>query len=198
MSLPHVSVNGIAVSTKLWWSVPVTSLALLLHSEVAHADVASWIYVGGGVGRLTLPSGSASVSSLKPAIALDTGFGTEPLSPVVLGFVFKATGYVEEGLDLGLALRGTTSGYSRGQWGVALDLGVTQRFWGQTATLPTAGLSLGLPWGITLAATGGSDFDATHTVGLTLGFDWARLTAHRASGESQWKNYRLPIEERRP
>ncbi len=180
---------------KSTWLFTGVLFGLLLRPEVAEADVASWMYVGGGVGRLTMPAGSTTATSNRAALALDTGFGTNPLSPVVVGFTFKAFGYMDEGVDLGLALRGTTSGYSRGQWGVALDLGVMQRFWGQTATLPTATLSFGLPWGVTLAATGGSDFDATHSLGLTLGFDWARLTAHRASGESHWRNYRLPVEQ---
>lgn len=196
LSRPRVSVNGSSVLKKSTWLFPGTLLALILRPELAQADVASWMYVGAGVGRLTLPSGSNDTTTNRATLALDTGFGTSPLSPVVVGFAFKALGYLEEGVDVGFALRGTSSGYSRGMWGVALDVGVMQRFWGQSATLPTASLSLGLPWGVTLAATAGSDFDATHTLGFTLGFDWARLTAHRASGESQWRNYRLPVEVR--
>lgn len=181
---------------KCAWLFSGPLLFLLLDPQVARADVASWMYVGGGVGRLTLPEGASNTTTMHPAMALDTGFGINPLSPVVVGFAFKGMAYWDHGIDLGLALRGTTSGYSRGQWGVALDLGVMQRWWGETATLPAATLSFGLPWGVTLAASGSSNFDATHSLGITLGFDWARLTAHRASGESQWRNYRLPIEER--
>jgi hypothetical protein len=193
LSPSRVSVNGSSVFKKSAWVFFVTVVVLSFRAEVAKADVASWMYVGGGIGRLTLPSGTSN-STTHAALALDTGFGTDPLSPVVVGFAFKALAYNEQGIDLGVALRGTSSGYSRGDWGVALDLGVMQRFWDQTATLPTATLGIGLPWGVTLAATGSSNFEATHSLAFTLGFDWARLTAHRASGESYWRNYRLPVE----
>lgn len=158
----------------------------------ARADVSSWIFVGGGAANLDLDEGIETVNPI--ALQLDAGFGTAPTGPLVLGFAAKAWTFLDHGTDIGLAARLTTAGYSQGDWGLALDLGGTQRFWGDSVkTLPSTSLSLGLPWGLTLAATAASDFDATQSLVLTLGFDWARMTVHRTSGDSWWRNYRLPL-----
>lgn len=168
------------------------ALAVSSVSSVALADVSSWMFVGGGAADLRF---SEDLPSQNPiALQLDAGFGSAATNPIVVGFAAKAWTFLDHGTDLGLALRLTTAGYSRGTWGVALDLGATQRFWGEfSKTLPSASLSIGLPWGLTLAATAGSNFADTQSAVLTLGVDWARLTAHRTAGNSWWRNYRLPL-----
>jgi hypothetical protein len=165
-------------------------------SSVACADVSSWVYVGAGAADLKLES--SAKGSVNPfALQLDAGFGTTPTNPLVIGFAAKTLTFIDHGTDLGLALRLTTPGYSRGDWGLALDLGGTQRFWGQTTTtLASTSLTFGLPWGVNLAATAGSDFGDNQSLVLTLGFDWARLTVHRTAGDAWWRNYRLPVADR--
>lgn len=164
-------------------------------SSVALADVSSWAYVGGGAADLRLEN--STNGSVNPVtLQLDAGFGTAPTTPLVVGFAAKTLTFFEHGTDVGLALRLTTLGYSVGDWGLALDLGATQRFWGQTATLASTSLTFGLPWGLNLAATAGSDFGDNQSLVLTLGFDWARLTVHRTAGDGWWRNYRLPVADR--
>lgn len=171
-------------------------VAVVCASSVALADVSSWVYVGGGAADLKLSSLTTN-SSVNPfALQLDAGFGTAPTGPLVVGFAVKSWTFLEHGTDLGLALRLTTPGYSLGDFGLALDLGATQRFWEETATLASTSLTFGLPWGVNLAATAGSDFGDNQSLVLTLGFDWARLTVHRAAGDSWWRNYRLPVADR--
>lgn len=165
-------------------------------SSVARADVSSWVFVGGGAADLRLPNASGAGSTNPLALQIDTGFGSAPTGPLVVGFAAKSLTYFDHGTDVGLALRLTTPGYSLGTWGLAVDLGATQRFWGQSATLASTSLTFGLPWGVNLAATAGSDFGDTQSLVLAIGLDWARFTAHRTSGESWWRNYRLPIPDR--
>ncbi len=188
---PGLSVTAARVSVSRYLSLGC-GLAVLCASPVASADVSSWVFVGGGAAELRLSEGGEAVNPV--ALQLDAGFGSAPTGPIVVGFAAKTWTFLDHGTDLGLALRLTTGGYSRGTWGLALDLGATQRFWGETSkTLPSTSLSLGLPWGLVLAATAASDFDNAQSVVLTLGFDWARLTVHRTSGDSWWRNYRLPL-----
>ena len=49
----------------------------------------------------------------------------------MLGGILRGTTFLHLGTDLGIALRGATGGFARGQWGVALDLGVVGRWWRQ-------------------------------------------------------------------
>lgn len=152
------------------------------------------MYVGGGVSHLSSPD---LADTQQGVLQLDAGFGSSPTHPLVVGFAAKTLTHFSQGTDLGLALRGTTRGYSLGDWGAAIDAGGIQRFWGeQSVSLASASLSVGLPWGLTLAATGASDFSKTESVIVTLGIDWARLTVHRTVGDSWWRNYRLPVEDR--
>lgn len=178
------------MTTARWISLGC-GLATYLASSLALADVSSWIYVGAGAAQLDSPSVTRAQNPL--TLQLDAGFGSAPTGPLVVGFAAKTWTYIDHGADVGLALRLTTPGYSLGNWGLALDLGATERFWGQTTTLASSSLSFGLPWGLNLAATAASDFGDTQSLVLTLGFDWARFTVHRTSGERWWRNYRLPV-----
>ncbi|HOV03627.1 MAG TPA: hypothetical protein PLG99_04400, partial [Kaistiaceae bacterium] len=49
-------------------------------------------------------------------------------------------------------------------------------------------LTLGAPWGLLLAGSGSLGTEGTTTVGLLLGLDFARLTAHRTTGQRWWPN----------
>jgi hypothetical protein len=95
-------------------------------------------------------------------------------------------------MDLGLAARLSTRGFNQGDFGVALDLGGFQRWWGLESTGLSGSLVLGAPFGITLNTTGLSGSHDTRELVISLGIDFARLTVHRTTGRSWWQNILLP------
>jgi len=170
----------------LLWLLPAACASLLIARE-ARADVSSWFFLGGGASSMSEQKKSYE---LKPTMQIDLGMGTPASHPVVVGGLVRASSYFGQGVDLGLALRLATQGYATGKWGVALDGGGYQRWWGMGSTGFITSLALGAPFGITLSlnATVGSD---DHRVfGAVLGVDLLRLTVHRLGGESQWYNPR--------
>lgn len=159
----------------------------------AHADVSSWFFVGGG------PSwhgwqGTSGHVVLAPSLELETGFGTTPKNPLVLGWLMNGQALFGYGIDLGLSARLATRGFVLGDWGAALDLGGYARFWGAESFGGQGSLVLGAPWGITLnlnAARGSSN--AVSFSGV-LGVDFLRLTVYRTTGES-WMLNPFPPEQ---
>jgi hypothetical protein len=160
-------------------------LSLLVCSAPARADVASWIYVGGGATWLEQDGLSSRVA---PTMAIETGIGTPATNPLTVGGMFKITTLFGEGADLGLALRVASRGFVTGGFGLALDAGPYQRFWGEGSTGGHAALVLGAPWGITLSVGGGFGTNDARQLGATLGLDFARLTVHRLAGENWFQN----------
>lgn len=160
-------------------------LAAATHSGAARADVSSWIYVGGGASSVEQ---RGLDRKLRPTFALDTGLGTSPEKSVVLGGLFKLQGFAKEGVDLGLSLRVASRGFVTGRFGLALDAGPYRRFWADGSTGAQAALVLGGPWGLTLSLGGGLGSHDARQVGATLGFDFARLTVYRLSGENWFPN----------
>lgn len=157
----------------------------------ASAQASSWLYVGGGAGRIE----RADTESLS-LVQLDTGLGTSSRLPVVLGGLFRLQGYVGGGADLGVVARLCTSGFVQGGFGAGLDAGVYQRWWGPDSTGFTGNLVLGAPWGITLVggATVGTNDQRAYFA--SLGIDFARLTVHRHTGLDWFANpMRSPVEE---
>lgn len=118
---------------------------------------------------------------------LEGGFGTPP-SSFVVGGLFRAQSYFKEGTDLALLLRGATGGFVQGGWGLAVDVGPYQRFWGHGSQGGLAALVLGAPWGITLSAGGGMGTNDQRFASATLGLDFARLTVYRSSGTRWFMN----------
>jgi hypothetical protein len=165
-----------------------TALALCgvaLHSATASADVSSWVYVGSGATSIEQRGLPRRVD---PSLAIEAGMGSNPQRPIVLGGMFKMLGLFGDGADLGLSLRLATHGFVTGKFGVALDAGPYQRFWGEGSTGGQAALVLGAPWGITLSVGAGMGSNEARQFGATLGFDFARLTVFRLSGESWFPN----------
>jgi hypothetical protein len=64
-----------------------------------------------------------------PALTYSLGVGTSPLQPLVIGGLVRGTTFINLGTDLGLAVRGATGGFARGDWGVAVDAGAVWRPW---------------------------------------------------------------------
>ncbi len=165
-----------------------------LAASAARADVASWVYVGGGATQLQM---TGQAKRTQAALQIDAGFGSNPNDSVVFGGVLRTFTQFDAGTDWVIAQRTTSGGFSRGDWGLALDLGGYQRWWGAGSTGFMGTLWAGGPWGLQLGATAAIGTEKARTFGLTLGIDWARATAHRHSGQSWWRNYVLPLDRDR-
>jgi hypothetical protein len=153
-------------------------------APVASADVSSWIFAGYGPGFIDDGDGWET----QHLLALETGLGTPPTSPIVFGGMFKLGTYFGRGTDLGLSLRTATRGFVYGDWGAALDLGGYERFWEIGSVGGQGSLVLGAPWGITLSLTGGMGTNDARHGSAVIGIDFARLTVYRRSGENWFMN----------
>ncbi|MGE0323996.1 MAG: hypothetical protein AB7K71_29805 [Polyangiaceae bacterium] len=154
-------------------------------STPARADVSSWLYLGGGASRLDDRSAEPRFS---PDLQLDTGLGTPPADSLILGGLLRMQTHFGRGTDLGLLVRGATHGFVNGDWGLAVDVGPYQRWWGVGSSGVWGGLNLGAPWGITASASAGFGSEESQTYSFTIGIDLARLTVYRRSGEDWWRN----------
>jgi hypothetical protein len=161
------------------------ALAALTAAGQARADVSSWAYVGGGMTSLKQQKLELEVD---PTLAIETGLGTAPRHPFVVGGMFKLQALFGNGADLGISLRLATRSFVTGNFGLALDAGPYQRFWGEGSTGGQASLVLGAPWGITLSLGGGMGSNDARQFGATLGVDFARLTVYRLAGENWFPN----------
>jgi hypothetical protein len=159
--------------------------ALLVWSAPSRADVSSWAYVGSGP---TSTKQQDLTQRVDPTLSIETGIGTAPKNPLILGGMFKLQALFGDGADLGLSLRLASRGFVTGRFGLALDAGPYQRFWGPGSSGGQAALVLGAPWGITLSLGGGMGTNDARTFGATLGVDFARLTVYRLSGENWFPN----------
>ena len=128
--------------------------ASVFATQVASADVASWMLVGGG--GASVPEPSLESTRIAGTLQLDAGFGSDPNRDWVVGGVARTLTFFGAGTDLSLLLRTSSGGFARGDWGLALDLGPYQRWWGPDRTGLQVSLNGGGPWGLTLGATGGS------------------------------------------
>jgi hypothetical protein len=147
--------------------------------------VSSWAYVSGGMTSLKQQKLELEVD---PTLAIETGLGTAPRHPFVVGGMFKLQALFGNGADLGISLRVATRSFVTGNFGLALDAGPYQRFWGEGSTGGQASLVLGAPWGITLSLGGGMGSNDARQFGATLGVDFARLTVYRLAGENWFPN----------
>jgi hypothetical protein len=160
-------------------------LAVLVLSSPARADVSSWISAAAGATMLEDPSGRSTV----PTLELKTGVGTPPLGDfLAIGGVFQFQNHFGKGIDLGLLARFATRGYVLGDFGVALDLGGYQRFFGEKSRGGLGSLVLGAPWGLFLSGGGGLGTEKERHYGVVLGIDFARLTVYRDVGTSYFPN----------
>jgi hypothetical protein len=158
-------------------------VAAVIWSPAARAQATSWLYVGGGAGVF-----DAGDRESRPALQLDTGLGTSAEHALVAGGIFRLQGYLDQGVDIAGALRLVTRGFAIGGFGIGVDAGVYQRFWGPGSTGFNGDVVLGAPWGLTLlgGASVGSGDQRVYFV--SLGVDFARLTVHRNTGLDWFAN----------
>jgi hypothetical protein len=160
------------------------ALAVTTGAQSARADASSWFFVGAGPTWLRHSGDTAQDWTVR----LDTGLGSSPADPIILGGIGRLAVHVGHGADLGLLARAATPGFVLGKWGVALDVGAYQRWWSPRSTGAQGALVLGAPWGLTLDMNGGLGTGRWAHWGATLGIDFARLTVYRKSGEGWWPN----------
>lgn len=151
----------------------------------ARADVSSWAYVGSGASAFEQ---RGIKLKLDPTLAIETGMGSTPSKPLIVGGMVKMQTLFGDGTDFALALRLATQGFVTGRFGLALDAGAYRRFWSEGSTGGHAALVFGAPWGITLSVAGGVGSHDARQIGATLGIDFARLTVYRLSGENWFPN----------
>jgi hypothetical protein len=165
--------------------------AAALPVREARADVTSWMALGGG--GTSQRNRTDAVRDGAAVMTYSMGVGSSPLGAIVVGGLFRGTTMFGLGTDLGLGLRATTGGFSRGNWGVALDAGPVWRSWGNGThgDWPLqAVLTAGFPWGFQLAA--GAEFwtisNGTSAQGFfaALELDLLRLTVMRQGGTERW------------
>jgi len=161
------------------------ALLALAHAAPARADVSSWAYVGSGASQLEQRGLERKID---PTLSIETGFGTSPHRSLIFGGMFKLLALFGDGADLGISARLASRGFVTGGFGLALDAGPYRRFWGEGSTGGQAALVLGAPWGITLSLGGGYGTNDARQIGASLGFDFARLTVYRLSGENWFPN----------
>jgi hypothetical protein len=167
---------------------------MLLWAAPASAQATSWLYVGGGSGVLDFPTREGDGLE-RPALQVDSGLGTSATSPVVVGALFRGQAYFGSGLDLALVARGVSRGFARGGFGLGLDVGAYQRWWGSQSTGVTGNLVLGGPWGLTLLGGASIGSGEQKLYFASLGIDLARLTVHRHTGLDWFANpMRVPAE----
>lgn len=166
--MPHLSTRLLAVPF------------VLFLSSLANAQATSWLYLGAGTVRADDQPGKLSVQ-------LDTGLGTRADRLIVVGGLARVAWYESTGTALGLMLRGTSGGFSRGGFGVGADVGLHQPLWGERRSQLLANLVLGAPWGLTLTM-GSTMSGEPRTQFASLGFDFARLTVHRHTGTEWFPN----------
>jgi hypothetical protein len=174
--------------------VPVAIVGIACVPRVARADVSSWLAIGGGYGmQHNHDTGAGDTAG---AISYSMGVGSSPLSPLVVGLLFRGTTMVGLGTDVGAAIRASTGGFARGGWGLALDAGALWRSWGSGSdgNWPLQGvLTLGAPWGLQLAVAGQvwslDGGNPAQGVFVALEIDLLRLTLMRqGTGEQWWPN----------
>jgi hypothetical protein len=164
------------------WSVALASLAAgFLLADNARADVSSWVYAGFG------PAYLKDVERDRYTLQLEAGMGTQPAA-LVVGGLLRVQPYLGEGSDLALLARVATRGFVQGGFGLALDAGGYQRFWGEGSSGGLGSLVVGLPWGINVSASAGTGTNDTRFASLTLGLDFARLTVYRTYGTNWFLN----------
>jgi len=185
--------------------VAATAAATFLTST-AHAEPSAWLSGGAGLAiqqrattldasGVALPSGEAGTET-RPAMSFALGVGTTPAARFVVGGVFRVTTFFAQGTDVSIGPRFATGGFARGDFGLALDLGVAFRTYkdGIYGRVPVQAVVLfGVPFGLQ-AGLGVQAFSldgGNQTAGAfaMIELDVLRLTVLRQGSSTRfWEN----------
>lgn len=167
-------------------AVLLLSSAAVFSAKTARADVSSWFFAGGGAATFDQKSSGSDTAGL---MQLEAGMGTSPAHPFVVGGLLKTMTFFGHGTDLALVARVATRKFVLGDWGLALDAGGFERWWGPLGSSGGIGaLVLGGPVGIQATAFGEIGSGDMRAFGFTLGIDLMRMTVHRTTGLGHWTN----------
>jgi hypothetical protein len=157
----------------------------------ARADVSSWLAVGSGAAvERNRPSSTRDTSGV---LTYSVGVGSSPMAPIVVGGIVRGTTMFGLGTDAGLAIRATTGGFARGDFGLSLEAGALWRPWrdGAYGRWPLqAVFTGGAPWGFQLAV--GAELWSLDGKTAAQGFfaaleiDLLRLTVMRRGSTERW------------
>ncbi len=160
----------------------------------AHAEVSSWLSIDGGYAFQR--NAVRDYDDKAAAMSFAVGAGSTPDASFAVGFLFRSTTYFNLGTDLSIGPRIASGGFARGDWGLALDLGVTGRYWrgGDYGRYPVNAMVYGgAPYGFELGL--GTELFSLSGPPMARGFtalvgiDLARLTVmRRGSTEKAWPN----------
>lgn len=84
--------------------------------------------------------------------------------------------------------RAATHGFETGYFGIALDAGIYQRFWGDGLTGFMGEIALGGPLGLELRLLGTRGTHEAVSFGAVAGIDLLRLTVYRTVLTDWWTN----------
>ena len=152
----------------------------------ASADPSAWAFVGAG--PLGWKQGDSGTFATAGALSFDVGLGTSPEARVIAGGLFRMTPVFGSGTDLALLARVASHGFQAGGFGLALDAGGYERFWGATSRGFSGALNLGVPLGFTLSLQTEVGTDKAVALGAVAGLDLLRLTVFRKSLLNWWPN----------
>ena len=196
--MPRESVVGRGRVMKTPLAFVLAFSALGFADRQAHADVSSWM--AGGAGYALERNRVIGENDPAAALTYSLGVGTSPLQPLVIGGLVRGTTFINLGTDVGLAVRGATGGFARGDWGVAVDAGAVWRPWRDMSygAWPLQGVvTVGAPWGlqVSLGAQVGTLTDRLSAVGAfaALEIDFLRLTVMRQGTTEKWWPNPAPV-----
>jgi hypothetical protein len=185
------SAKGLALRRQGALVAALFGLAAATLSEPARADAASWFSLAGGAGVYS----EGDTRHYPGALQIELGIGSTPASPIVVGAVAKTFSYFGYGTDVAFTLRTATGGFARGWFGVALDAGAYQRWWGTDSSGFLGALVVGGPLGLQVSAMTEQGTNDVRVYAATFGIDLLRLTVYRNSSGGYWPNpIRAPIE----
>jgi hypothetical protein len=170
------------------------ALALLGGEKTARAEVSSWLSIDGGYAFQR--NAVRDYDDRAAAMSFAVGAGSTPDASFVVGAIFRSTTYFNLGTDLSIGPRIASGGFARGDWGLALDVGVTGRYWrgGDYGRYPVNAMVYGgTPWGFELGL-GTELFSLSGQPNARgfqalVGIDLLRLTVmRRGSTEKTWPN----------
>lgn len=160
-------------------------LGCVSFTRSAVAGPSAWVFVGAG------PLGwkqEDAAFAMSPALSFDFGVGTDPDKRFIAGGLLRMTPVINSGTDLALLARFATHGFQAGPFGLALDAGAYERFWGATSAGFSGAVNLGVPLGFTLSLQTEVGTDRAVSVGAIAGLDLLRLTVFRESLLRWWPN----------
>ena len=140
-------------------------------------------------------TGVAPDGELRSQLSFDTGVGTSPAAPFIVGGIFRVAPTLGEHTDFSWSARVATRGFQTGPIGVALDVGMYARA-GDVASIGlVGGPILGGPLGLQLAVMGHLGSEEEKGASALLGIDLLRLTMYRESLLDWWPNPLRPDEQ---